>query len=330
MDGAPRIAVFTLGGTIAMTAGSGTGAIPTLTGSDLIRSVPELAGIGAQLEVRDFRSVPGSALSAEDIVALAAAISEAFRSGCVGAVVIQGTDTIEETSFLLDLLCRGDQPVVVTGAMRHPGLLGADGPANVWAAVTAAASPALAGLGCLVAFADELHAARYVCKQHTTSVAAFASPSAGPVGCVVEGTVRLLARPPARLGVTVTGPLAPARVGLVTICLGDDGELLRAAAARLDGIVIAGFGAGHIPPWLVDDATEAAGKLPVVLSSRAGAGAVLARTYGFPGSEQDLLGRGLLSAGFLNPLKARLLLWLLLAAGSSKEATEAAFAAAAG
>ncbi len=203
----PRIAVFTLGGTISMApppgepAGSG-GVVPALSGSELIDSVPGLAAAGAVAEVHDFRRLPGWALGIDDV---------------------------------LDLVHSGDAPVVVTGAMRHPGLAGADGAANILAAVQAAASPELAGVGCVVVFADEIHAARYVRKAHATSITAFASPSAGPIGHVIEGTVRLLTRPPRSLP-GEAGPAArPARdvrVGLVTMCLGDDGEFLRAAAGR--------------------------------------------------------------------------------------------------
>ncbi|WP_371778711.1 asparaginase [Streptosporangium subroseum] len=312
-----RIVVFSLGGTIAMAPGAqGGGAVLALTGEQLLAGVPGLGELDVEIEVRDFRRLPGASLSFDDLRHLANAIRDGDADGIV---VTQGTDTIEETAYLLDLLHTGPAPIVVTGAMRNPTMAGADGPANVLAAIEVAADPAARGRGCLVVFADEIHAARRVRKAHSTGVAAFASPNGGALGHLVEGRARFLSAPGERVTVRLAPDAGFRRVALVTATLGDDGEILRAVADRADGLVIAAMGVGHVPESYLEVLTELAGRMPVVLASRTGAGSVLSRTYGFPGSESDLLARGLTGAGFLHPYKARILLIALLTAGASWE-----------
>ncbi|MEW1697569.1 asparaginase [Streptomyces sp. NPDC091278] len=303
-----RVTVFTLGGTISARGGDAS----RMSGREVLA---ELGG-GHDVVLRDFRRVPSSSLTHEDLAALAAEVRDTVADGS-GAVVVQGTDTLEETAFLLDLLCTTEQPVVVTGAMRRPDLPGADGPANLAAALAVAADPACRNLGVLVVLADEIHAARFARKTHTTSVATFASPGAGPLGFVVEGGPRLLLRPavpstPHRL------TLDPAvRVALVTLSQGDRGELLEAVDDRFQGLVVAALGAGHVPGWLVDPLAALATRIPVVLASRTGGGTTLTDTYRGPGSEYDLLHRDLIPAGPLDPAKARVLLHALLSGGAA-------------
>ncbi|TXS14252.1 asparaginase, partial [Streptomyces sp. adm13(2018)] len=180
-----RVTVFTLGGTISARGGDAA----RMSGREVLA---ELGG-DHDIVLHDFRRVPSSTLTHADLAALAAEIRTTVAAGS-GAVVVQGTDTLEETAFLLDLLCTTERPVVVTGAMRRPDLPGADGPANLAAALAVAADPACRDLGVLVVMADEIHAARHARKTHTTSVATFASPGTGPLGHVVEGAPRILFR----------------------------------------------------------------------------------------------------------------------------------------
>ncbi|MFI8458025.1 asparaginase [Kitasatospora sp. NPDC085464] len=328
--GTKAVAILSLGGTIAMTADPATGGVvPALSAHDLLAAVPALQGLDVELRVHDFRRLPSASLGFDDLSALADALAEAFRSGCDGAVVTQGTDTIEETAYLLDLLHPGEQPIVVTGAMRNPTLPGADGPANIHAAVIAAAAPELRGAGAVVVLGEEIHAARTVRKSHTTSPAAFTSPATGPLGRLYEGRVHL--HGPLAARTTFAGPTirAAARVGLYTATLGDDGALLAAMAEACDGLVVAAFGVGHVPEGFVAVLERAAARIPVVLASRIGNGPVLEGTYGFAGSEKDLLARGLIRGGHLDAYKARLLLHVLLGQGRNRDETAAAFALAA-
>ncbi|MEV6929638.1 asparaginase [Dactylosporangium sp. NPDC051485] len=321
-----RVVVFALGGTIAMTSDNQAGVVPTLSASDLVAAVPGLADTGADITVHDFRQLPGASLTFDDLIALNAAASHAIDAGADGIVVTQGTDTIEETAFALDLLWPSDAPLVVTGAMRNPKLAGADGPANLLAAIRVAAAAETRGMGCLVVLNDEIHAARWVRKTHTTSPAAFRSPDTGPVGLVAEHRPRVLTRPIRHTLTLQPQPAADVCTAVVPVVLGDNGAVLRQAGNVVDGLVVAGFGVGHVPVATVEILTDLAAVKPVVLASRIGAGPVLTSTYGFPGSESDLLGRGLISAGSLDPFKARGLLHLLLAAGHGRDEIAKAFA----
>ncbi len=314
-DNVRRVAVISLGGTIAMTAQTDGGATPTLSADDLVAAVPGLADTGIHVQVHDFRRLPGASLSFSDLFELAATIETLEVDG---VVVTQGTDTIEETAYLLDLVTTGDMPIVVTGAMRNASMAGADGPANVLAAIRTAASIEARGTGCVVVFGEEIHAARWVRKTHATSPTAFTSYP-GPIGYVAEDRVRVLARPDAAPTIDRDRVATSVRTTTFTVGIGDDGTLLQALGDHVDGLVVAAFGAGHVPMACVDALTDLAKRMPVILATRTGSGPVLRQTYGFPGSESDLLARGLISGSTLDPVKARILLHLLLMSGTDKD-----------
>ncbi len=321
----PRLLVLSLGGTITMTAGGAGGIAPTLGADDLIDAVPAIAAV-AEIDAHSLFRLPSPSLGLDHVNEVAREIRLAFASGYDGAVVIQGTDTIEETAFALDLLIDDECPVVVTGAMRGAEAPGADGPANLLASVIVAASAAARGLGTLVVLNDEIHAARFVRKTHTALASTFASPDLGPLGMVIERRARFLARVPGGPKFEVEGP-APA-VALLKMTMGDDGRMIR-ALRQLGywGLVLEGMGAGHVPGEIAGLIGEVASHMPVVLASRTLGGPVFTRTYGYAGSEIDLIGRGLIPAGFLQATKARLLLAFCLEAGYGREAIDRTFAA---
>ncbi len=329
---ADEVVLYTLGGTISIAGtvgdGSGVGLVDRFGGADLAADVPGLAETGIALKVEDIDSVPSPDLTFTQVLELVQRASAAVRAGACGVVVTQGTDTMEESAYLADLVWPHPEPLIFTGAMRNPTLAGPDGPANLLAAVTAAAEADVWNLGVLVAFNDELHAARWVRKAHATSTATFVSPDAGPIGRLEEERVRILSVPPRRTPTEIPAAdeLDGARVALHTAVLDEQGDELDGIAERFRGLVVAGLGAGHVTSRLVPALDTLAKLMPVVLTSRAGAGPVLRHTYSAPGSEIDLQNRGLINGGLLHPYKARILLRLLLATGADREGITAAFA----
>lgn len=325
----PLVSVAAMGGTIAMRhAGQGRPIGPALDAAALVASVPGLDAV-ARLRVRSLFAIGSPSMTFDRVLEALAWCAAEVDAGACGVVLTHGTDTLEETAYLLDLLWSRPEPLVVTGAMRPADAAGADGPANLLAAVTAAREPQLRGLGVLVVMADEIHLADRVTKTHTMAVGAFASTGGGPVGRVEEGRVVLDVLPaqarPGVLEVPTTGTAA--RVALVESGLGDDGSLVRLAVdAGYDGVVVAGSGAGHVPAVVADVLESVVGRVPVVVASRTGAGRTAARTYGYPGAEVDLLDRGVVLAGALSPRKARLLLWVLVRQAADRDQIEQEFA----
>jgi len=307
------IRLIALGGTISRDAAAIDNR-PRHSAADLVGTVPAVAEF-ADVVPTDLTRVSSSALALADIVALATAIREAADAGHDGVVVTHGTDTIEETAYLLALMIPRFFPTVLTGAMRTAGALGADGPANLLAAMRVAATSAVGLLGPVVVLQDEIHLARWVTKVHTARSAAFASPGWGPIGAVHEGCVRLWGAPLDEDYLAAPADLT-ARVELVWVALGTDGLLVDAVVDQVDGLVVAAAGGGHVAPVLADSLGRAVlNGIPVVLASRTGSGPVLEDTYSGIGAERHLLSLGLRPAGTLTPVKARLRLIVAISGG---------------
>lgn len=306
------VTVLSTGGTIAM---SGERATPALDADALLAGVPALADV-AGLRARSVTGVPGAHLSAADALAIARAALAETAAGR-GVVITHGTDTLEETAVLCDILHSRPEPIVLTGAIRPSGAPGADGPANLLDAVAAAGAPQAANAGVLVAFAGELHAARAVRKGSSISPAAFGSPATGPVGTVAEGRVRIAARPVRPAEPLPVPDALDGRVPIVPTYLGDDGLALRAALRDgADAIVFVALGAGHVAPAVLAALREAAAAVPVALTVRPERGVLLHATYGFEGAEGDLRASGALSAAGLSPQAARMVLLAGVATGA--------------
>ena len=314
----PTISLLGTGGTIS-TGRTPEGAAPQ-------HSVGELAqwarghDCNVCVRSRDVLRTSSRAMTPQLMHQVAEAVKQEIDEGADGVVITHGTDTLEETAYALALLIDTSVPVVLTGAMRPPYHAGSDGPANLAAAITAATDHALAAYGPVVVHQDEVHLARWVTKLHSTRVAAFASPQAGPVAAIVEGCVVLLHGPATfseRLPVTA---VPDQRVELLWAVAGADGLVVDAIGRLVDGLVVAGTGGGHVAPLLAESLVQlvATGR-PVVLASRCASPQVLAHTYAGRGSETQLLGDGLISAGSLSPLKARLRLIFALSAGMAAQ-----------
>ena len=311
---AGRVRLLAMGGTIAVKAGA-DGALHALGAEELAALVPSTP---VEIETVDLAVGSSIAFTGRELLALARAVEDCRADGLDGVVVTHGTDTLEETLYFLALtLERGELGVVLTGAMRAADAPGADGPANLAAALAVAAHPPVAALGPVLVLDDLIHAARFATKLSALSVAGWGSPAAGPLGRLVEGRPSVWLTPTYDdfLGLP-SGEELP-RVELLRMALGAGPELVEAAlASRPAGIVIDGFGGGHVPPATLGalEAAIAAG-VPVVLSSRVGDGPTNRSTYGAPGCEIDLQRRGALMAGAVSGVKARLRLAVALALG---------------
>jgi len=312
----PKVAVVFTGGTIAMrTAPSGGGNVPTLRGDELLAAVPGLREL-ADIEPIDWGLVPASHLTFGQVLDVGRRLADALaRPEIDGAVVVQGTDVIEETAFAWDVLPLPAKPVVVVGAMRSASEEGYDGPENLRNAIGAAADPALADQGVVVAMAGELHAADDVRKTHTHAYATFQSPNAGRLGSVHRGRVTLRRRRATRARIGSFPEHAASPVPLVTVALDDGGAIEATVARRPAGLVVAATGGGNTPPAYLEAARRLiADGVPVALTTRCPSGQARPG-YGFPGGSTSWWEAGAIFTGTLDGLKARVLLSLGIGAG---------------
>ncbi len=311
-----RVVVLAAGGTIAMTGPSAT---PELEAQDLVAAIPGLHGV----EARSIVNKPSAHLTLADQLDICRQARDVARRG-LGVVVTHGTDALEETAMLCDVLHDAEAPIVFTGAIRPASAAGADGPANLVDAVSVAASEAAAGLGVLVVFGGEIHHARCARKTDTTSLVAFSSPQMGPLGRVTEGHPTIWSRIPRN------PPLDPPdldkRVHVLPSYAGDDGALAQAALdTKPDGLIVGTLGAGHLALPVLELYREASQRMPVVAYCRPERGVILNATYGYAGSERDLRDTAIIPAGFLSPQAARMKLLACLAAGLAIDEVRWAF-----
>ncbi|NUU37928.1 asparaginase [Pseudomonas sp. C2B4] len=308
----PKLAVAALGGTVCMQArNAGEGVIPTVSGETLLTAIPELTTL-ARVTVETLGMLPSASLDFEFLLSVLCWAKFQAKQGAVGVVIIQGTDTLEEVASFFEYLWPHDIPLVLTGAMRSAAQPGGDGPANLLDACRVALAHHSQQRGVQVVMNGQIHHASNVRKTDSLALQAFSSPVTGPIGLLLEDRVHYL-RPPRHRAVLPLPQKTSQKVAMLEASLSADTLLLEnILALGYDGLVIAGFGAGHVSQSWAKVIEKIARKIPVIIATRTGSGSTARATYGFSGGEMDLISKGASMAGFLCPRKARTLLWLLI------------------
>jgi L-asparaginase len=310
------IHLLATGGTIAMQQDPAAGGkIPALGGRELVGLIGDL-GTGHELRVEDWERLPGVHRGPVELWAMRDRVAAlvAAPDPPAGVVITHGTDTLEETAYLLARTVPPEVPVVLTGSMRTSSDPHWDGPRNLRDAVTVAGAPASRGRGAMVVFAGRIFDGRHVTKLDSFAADAFGSPHAPAIGAVESDAPHFSQPADPDRALLPARDLAP-RVAIVTLILGDDGSQIDFALDRFQGLVIEGFGRGNVPPGAVPAIQRwlASGK-PVVLASRCPYGEV-GDEYAFEGGGGQLLRLGVAPAGRRPTSLARMELALCLSAG---------------
>ncbi len=318
------------GGTISMRHDAAQGgAVPALSGREILAATRGIEGV-ADVAVEEWGAFPGPHMTVERMWALRCRIAELLaRANVDGVVVTHGTDSLEESAYLVARSVSAEKPVVFTGAMRTASDLGWDGPANLLDAVRVAACPDAHGHGVMVTLSGRVFAGIDVTKAHTHLLDAFESPGLGPIAVIDDGAVifRRSLPPLPRL----LAPVEPATpVDIIYAWAGADARLLDASRGEARAVVVAAMGRGNVPPAMVPGIERwiADGK-PVVIASRAQRGRV-GETYGYPGGGRRLREAGAILAGGRRPQQARIDLMLALGLGLGDEALIELFTSAGG
>jgi len=300
------------------------GAVPALSGAEILARVPGLDRF-ADFDTIDFARVPGPHITPSRMLQLARDV-EAYLAyeRIAGVVITHGTDTLEETAYLLDLVLATEKPVVLVGAMRNSSELSWDGPANLRAAVRVAVDQGAHGLGVLVVMNDLIIAAGEATKTHTEATDTFQSRDFGALGIVDKDRV-IVSRQRSEREQIATDRLEE-HVDLIKISAGSEGRFIDHAlddGAR--GLVIEGLGRGNVTVAALPAIERAiASEIPVVITSRCPRGRVL-DTYAYEGAGKQLRRMGVILGGMLPSHKVRIKLMLALGAGWSVDRIRGSF-----
>lgn len=307
-----KVVVIFNGGTISMIVDEKIkAAVPGLTGEEIMKMVTGIERY-CEIETLTFSNLPGPHMTIDTMLQLSQFINKQLsRNDIDGVVVTHGTDTLEETAYMVDLTTDTYKPVVFTGAMRSSSELGYDGPSNLAAAICTAISEEAKNRGVLVCFNGELNSANEVTKVNAMSINAFSTPSFGPLGIVDNNDV-IFYRTNKNSPKLVVDKIN-AKVDLIKCVAGQDASLIEYCIQKGDdGIVIEAMGRGNIPPQMLAGISNAikAG-IPVVLVSRCFEGRVY-ESYGYEGGGKMLKEMGVIFADHMPGQKARIKLILAL------------------
>lgn len=308
----PKIAIIFTGGTISMSVDPRIGAaIPTLSSQEILALVTNIDKY-ADVEIINFSEIPGPHFTPQRMMDLKILVSDTLgRKDIHGVIVTHGTDTLEETAYLLDLTIDCEKPVIITGAMRNSSELGYDGPSNLAAAVCTAISKYSRNKGVLIVMNNEVNAASEVTKTNTLSLNTFRSLDFGPLGIVDDDKVIFHREIIKRQYIDTSSIIED--VPLIKCVAGMDSDLLKYCVdSNAKGIVIEAMGRGNVPPSMVEGIQYAIdNNIAVVMVSRCPTGRVL-DTYGYYGAGKNLRKMGVILGGDLPGQKARIKLMLAL------------------
>ena len=309
-----KILVLHTGGTISMQADA-TGAVVTSQENPMNHVSNPLEGI--EVYALDFFNLPSPHIKPKHMLALYHKIKEE-ADHYDGVVITHGTDTLEETAYFLDTMEIPHMPIVLTGAMRSSNELGSDGVYNYLSALRVASNDKAADKGVLVVMNDEIHAAKYVTKTHTTNVGTFQTPTHGPLGLIMKQEILYFktAEPRVRFDLEHIQGLVP----IISAYAGMTDELIDMLDLdHLDGLVIQAFGAGNVPKETAQKLESLLQKgIPVALVSRCFNG-IAEPVYAYQGGGVQLQNSGVLFVKELNAQKARLKLLIAINAGLKGE-----------
>lgn len=307
-----KVAIIFTGGTISMKQDKSGGVVPKLDGAEIVRMVPALRDL-AEIVTIDFSRKPGPHVGPIEMWELRNQVIKILAEADIdGVVITHGTDTLEETAYLLDLTINPTKPVVLVGAMRNSSEEDWDGPDNLINAVITALAPEAQQLGVLVVMHGKIFAAGEVTKINTQSVEAFDSPDTGPVGTVSEGRVRILRWIQHRRHILCNS--LETKVDLIKTYSGMDDKFIQASMANgAKGLVLEAMGCGNIPPALIPALQKATLQgVKVMIVSRCIHGEV-DPVYGYDGGGRQLQELGMIFGENLPGQKARIKLMAALA-----------------